>query len=90
MEEDIARRAGVDPHHVVVDVPSSELSISEPRIALTEVRVLDGGRVKLLPRISSIAASLQTRRAHEWAIMVACPERLRERVGKAAERVIDL
>jgi hypothetical protein len=90
LEEDIARRAGVDPGYVVVDVPSSELSISEPRIALTEVRVLDGGKVKLLPRISSIAASLQVRRAHEWAIMVACPERFRDRVGKAAQKVIDL
>jgi HD superfamily phosphohydrolase len=90
LEEDIARRAGVDPGYVVVDVPSSELSISEPRIAMTEVRVLDGGKVKLLPRISSIAASLQIRRAHEWAIMVACPERFRDRVGKAAEKVVDL
>ena len=57
---------------------------------MTEVRVLDGGKVKLLPRISSIAASLQIRRAHEWAIMVACRERFRDRVGKAAEKVIDL
>jgi HD superfamily phosphohydrolase len=89
LEEDIARRAGVEPGYVVVDVPSSELSISEPRISLTNVRILDDGRVKLLPRISSIAASLQIRRAHEWAVMVACPERFRERVRKVAQKVLD-
>ena len=89
LEEDIARRAGIEPGYVVVDVPSSELSISEPRISLTNVRILDDGRVKLLPRISSIAASLQIRRAHEWAVMVACPERFRERVRKVAQKVLD-
>ena len=89
LEEDIARRAGVEPGYVVVDVPSSELSISEPRISLTNVRILDDGRVKLLPRISSIAASLQIRRAYEWAVMVACPERFRERVRKVAQKVLD-
>ncbi len=89
LEEDIARRAGVEPGYVVVDVPSSELSISEPRISLTDVRILDDGRVKLLPRISSIAASLQIRRAYEWAVMVACPERFRERVRKVAQKVLD-
>lgn len=89
LEEDIARRAGVEPGYVVVDVPSSELSISEPRISLTDVRILDDGRVKSLPRISSIAASLQIRRAYEWAVMVACPERFRERVRKVAQKVLD-
>ncbi len=87
-EEDIARRAGVPVEHVIIDVPSSELEISEPRISLTDVRVLDAGRVKMLPRISSIAASLQIRRSHDSAIMVACPEREKAQVAKAAARVL--
>ncbi len=88
LEADIARRAGVEPGLVIVDVPSSELAISEPRLSLTDVRILDEGKVKLLPRISSIAASLQIRKAHEWALMVACPAKHRERVAKAAPKVI--
>lgn len=88
LESDIARRAGVDPGHVIIDVPSSELAISEPRISLTDVRILDGGKVRLLPRISSIAASLQIRRAHEWALMVACPAKYKDLVARAAARVL--
>lgn len=88
LEADIAHRAGIDPGHVIVDVPSSELAISEPRIALTDVRILDGSRVRLLPRISSIAASLQIRRAHEWALLVACPAQHKERVARAASKVL--
>lgn len=90
IEEDIARRAGVDPGDVIIDVPSSELEVSEPRISLTNVRILDDGHVKLLPRISSIAASLQIRKVHEWALVTACPARSRDKVAKAAAKVLGL
>jgi len=87
-EEEIARRAGIDPGHVIIDVPSSELSISEPRLSMTDIRVLDDGKVKLLSRISPIAAALQARRPHEWAVMVACPAKHREKVSRAAARIL--
>lgn len=87
-EEEIARRAGVDPGCVIIDVPSSELGVSEPRLSMTDIRVLDEGKVKLLPRISPIAAALQARRAHEWAVMVACPAKHREKVRRAAARIL--
>ncbi|MBN1678444.1 MAG: HD domain-containing protein [Candidatus Thermoplasmatota archaeon] len=88
LEQEIAQRAGVDPGHVVIDVPSRELSVSEPRLSLTDARILDKGKVRLLSRMSSIAASLQVRRAHEWAVMVACPAANREVVAKAAAKVL--
>lgn len=89
-EADIAHRAGVPEEHVIMDVPSSELGISEPRISLTDVRILDEGRVRMLPRISTIASSLQMRKAFEWAVMVACPEKEKARVSRAAQRVLGL
>ena len=88
METEIAHRAGIDPRHVIIDVPSSELGISEPRISLTDIRVVDNGKVQMLPRISPIAASLQSRRVHEFAVMVACPAKNREKVARAAERLL--
>jgi len=88
MEAEIAHRAGVDPRHVVIDIPSSELGVSEPRISLTNIRVVDRGRVHMLPRISSIAASLQFKRVHEFAVMVACPAKHRQKVARASERIL--
>jgi HD superfamily phosphohydrolase len=90
LEEEIASRAGTEPGNVIIDVPSHELPISEPRISLTDIRVIDGGRVRLLPRVSSIAQSLQNRRVHEWAVMVASPAEDRERVARAAAKVLQL
>ena len=87
-EMEIAKRAGVDPGRVIIDVPSSELSISEPRISLTDIRVVDGGKVRMLPKISSIAASIQNRRAHEWAVMVSCPQSDKDKVAKASAKVL--
>ena len=89
LEADIARRAGILPGHVIIDVPSSELAVSEPRLSLTDVRVLDDGKVRMLPRMSSIANSLQTRKVHEWALMVACPAKDKERVAKAASKIVE-
>jgi hypothetical protein len=88
MEAEIAHRAGIDPGYVIIDVPSSELGISEPRISLTDIRVVENGKVHMLPRISSIAASLQFKRVHEFAVMVACPAKYREKVARASERLM--
>jgi len=90
LEKEIADKAGIDPGHVIIDVPSAELAVSEPRLGMTDVRILDGSKVRFLHKMSSIAASLQTRKAHEWALMVACPKEHSARVAKAAARAIQL
>lgn len=89
-EAEIAARAGLEPGHVIIDVPSSELPVSEPRMTMTDVRILHQGKVKLLPRLSPIASALQTRRAHDWALMVACPEKHKAAVARAAQKVLGL
>ncbi len=89
-EEAIADRVGLEPGHVIIDVPSSELPVSEPRMTLTDVRILHQNKIKLLPRLSPIASALQTRRVHDWAIMVACPEKHTAKVAKAARKVLGL
>ncbi|UCE90832.1 MAG: HD domain-containing protein [Methanobacteriota archaeon] len=90
LEEEIASRAGTDPGRVIIDVPSHELPISEPRMSLIDIRVIDGSKVRLLSRMSSIAQSLQNRRAHDWAVMVACPAEDRDRVARAAAKALPL
>ena len=89
-EEEIANRSGLEPGHVIIDVPSSELPVSEPRMTLTDVRILHQNKIRLLPRLSPIASALQTRRVHDWAVMVACPEKHKAKVAKAAQKVLGL
>ncbi len=72
-EDRIARRAGLMPGQVIVDVPLPELLVSEPRIAKTEVMILDGKDAKPFSKVSTLGRALQLRQTVEWVVMVACP-----------------
>ncbi len=87
-EREIADRAGVDVSEVIIDVPSEELMLSEPRIGKTEVPILEDDRIKPLSRYSPLARALQYRNIHDWAIMVSTPDKHIEDVEKAAMKVL--
>ncbi len=72
-EDRLARRAGLTPGQVIVDVPLPELLISEPRIAKTEVMILDDGEAKPFSKVSTLGRALQLRQTVDWVVMVACP-----------------
>jgi len=88
VEELISDRAGVDLAEVILDVPSRDLITGQARRGKTEVPILNGGKVRPLTRLSPISKALQSRGVHDWAVMVSCPEKHVERVGKAAARMI--
>jgi len=72
-EDRIARRAGLTPGQVIIDVPLPELLISEPRIAKTEVMILDDGEARPFSKVSTLGRALQLRQTVDWVVMVACP-----------------
>ena len=73
IEDRIARRAGLEPGQVIIDVPLPELLISEPRLAKTEVMILDDGEARPFSRVSPLGRALQLRQVTDWVVMVACP-----------------
>ncbi|MEK6851044.1 MAG: HD domain-containing protein, partial [Candidatus Thermoplasmatota archaeon] len=70
-EDAICRRAGIPPGRAIVDIPLPELLISEPRIAMTDVKVLDGDRVRYFRTVSPLGRALQLRQVSDWVVMVA-------------------
>src|SRR3989475_1395737 len=84
VEDRIARRAGVKPGQVIVDVPLPELLLSEPRIAKTEVPILDDGDVKPFSKVSPLGRALQVRQVVDWVVMVAAPAEAVDAVRKAS------
>src|SRR5213083_1459614 len=87
-EDRIARRAGLTPGQVIIDVPLPELLLSEPRIAKTEVPILDDGSAKPFSRVSSLGRALQVRQVVDWVVMVAAPAKSAAAVRKAAASVL--
>ncbi|HYY49186.1 MAG TPA: HD domain-containing protein [Thermoplasmata archaeon] len=84
VEDRIARRAGLQPGQVIVDVPLPELLLSEPRIAKTEVPILEDGTAKRFSKVSPLGRALQVRQVVDWAVMVAGPGDSAAAVRKAA------
>jgi len=87
-EDAICKRAGIPQGRVIVDIPLPELLISEPRIAMTDVKILDGDRVRYFRKLSPLGRALQVRQVSDWVVMVAADPRFRTEVGRAAERVL--
>jgi hypothetical protein len=83
VEDRIARRTGLAPGQVIIDVPLPELLVSEPRIAKTEVMILDEGEARPFSRVSALGRALQLRQVTDWVVMVACPPQGVEATRKA-------
>ena len=87
MEDEIARKAGLEEGYVIVDAPGRDILLSEPRLKKMDVKILDNG-VKKLSDYTPLANALQMRGVTEWGIMVCCPREAVERVAEAAEKVL--
>ncbi len=87
-EDDIARRAGLPPGHALIDIPLPELLLSEPRIARTDVTVVDEGGPTRLSKLSPLARALQLRKVSDWAVMVASEAAARAKIAKIAPGIL--
>jgi uncharacterized protein len=88
VEDRIAGHAGLGPGRVIVDLPLPELLISEPRIAQTEVTILDGGEGRPFSSVSTLGGALQTRQAVDWVLMVAGPPEALGSIRKACQMAL--
>lgn len=88
MERDLADRAGISSSQVIVDVSSRSSLLSMSRIGKTDVPILDDGRVRPMSRRSPLAKALQNRSIHDWALMVSCPPKCRDKVSRAAKALL--
>jgi HD superfamily phosphohydrolase len=87
-EDAICRRAGVPEGSAMIDIPRPDALVTEPRMADTSVRVLDGGAVKPLRRYSPLARALSIRQISDWVVMVSARPEHREAIRGVAEKVI--
>jgi HD superfamily phosphohydrolase len=90
VEDEIARRSGVEEGYVIVDMPSTEVLLSEPRMHKTDVLILDEetGRLQPLSKFSPLARALQNRTVPDWAVMVSTEARSRAKVAESSKRVL--
>lgn len=88
VEKGICRKANVQRDYVILDVPDPSLTLSEPRLRRTDVKVL-GDTVETLSRISGLARALHYRPAIPWCLMVSCPENKKEIVRSVSKKILE-
>ena len=89
VEDEIARRSGLDPGYVCIDVPSIKLLLSEPRMAAVDVRVIGkDGRTRWFREHTPVADALRKRHVSQNAMSVITLNGYEETVSNIAERII--
>jgi HD superfamily phosphohydrolase len=83
-EREIADRAGVDPAHVILDVPG------RPSMTESTTRVMVNGEIRRLGQQSPLVEALRAAQYSQWRLGVYSPSELRDRVGRAAVDVLGL
>jgi HD superfamily phosphohydrolase len=84
LEAAVAADADVDPGTVILDVPS------RPEMTESSSRVLVNGEVRALDEQSTLVSALRAAQRDQWRLGVYAPERVADRVGGAAIRVLGL
>jgi HD superfamily phosphohydrolase len=83
-ERAIADAADVDRDAVIVDAPD------RPEMVESSSQVVVGGEVRRLDRQSPLVEALRTAGRNQWRLGVYAPDRLTDRVGRAAVDVLGL
>ena len=89
VEDEIARRSGLEAGYVCIDVPSIKLLLSEPRMAAVDVRIIGkDGRTRWFREHTPVADALRKRQVSQNAMSVITLDGYEETVSNIAERVI--
>ena len=89
IEDEIARRAGLEPGYVCIDVPSIKLLLSEPRMASVDVKIIGkDGRTRWFREHTPVADALRKRQVSQNAMSVITLHGFEEAVSSIAERII--
>lgn len=88
LESKIGEASGAPPGSVIVDVPRSELDMSEPRLNRVDLRIFDEGETFELESLSPLGKALKSRRTSDWCLMVSADKRYRDSVNGVVEKVV--
>jgi HD superfamily phosphohydrolase len=75
--------------NVIIDLPTTDILRSEPRISKVDVKILDdNGNLLSLEKCSSLSKAVETRAVTSWAIMVIVHPKYAKKIGGKIEKVL--
>lgn len=87
-EIEFENKLNIPRGHVIIDVPYTELHLSEPRIEQTDVFIVDGKKTKKLIDYTPIGEAIKSRAIPDWFVMIITDEKYRKIVAKNANKIL--
>jgi len=89
LEDEIAKRAGLDEGYVAIDVPSVKLLLSEPRMSQVDIRIVgDDGKTRWFKDHTPIAEALKKRQVSQEVVYVMTLPGYEKIVSRLADEYI--
>ncbi|RKY94307.1 MAG: hypothetical protein DRQ06_05410 [Candidatus Hydrothermota bacterium] len=88
-EEEFEKKLEIPKGHIIIDAPTKELHLSEPRIAQTDILVVDEeGKHRTLEELTPIANAVKMREIPNWVVMIVTDEKYRALIAENAEKIL--
>ena len=87
-EKEFEDELNIPRGHLIIDVPYTELHLSEPRIDQTDTLILDYNGVKKLEDFTPMSDAIRSRVIPDWMIMIIVDEKYRDIVNENAEKIL--
>jgi len=88
-EKEIEEILGIPSGHIIIDIPSPEVYLSEPRIDKVEIKVvMEDKSVKKLEDFTPLADALKLRKIPDWCLMVITDDKYKEKVSEKVEDIL--
>ena len=89
LEDEIARRAGLEPGYVAIDVPNIKLLLSEPRMSQVDIRIIgDDGRTRWFREHTPLAEALRKRQVSQAVFYVMTIPGSEGKVSQISEDIL--
>lgn len=87
-EKEFEEELGIPEGHVIIDIPYTELHLSEPRIDQTDIYIIDNKKVRSLTDYTPIGEAVKSRSVPEWDLMIVTDEKYKNIIDDKAERIL--
>ncbi len=89
LEDEIARRAGLEPGYVAIDVPNVKLLLSEPRMSQVDIRIIgDDGKTRWFREHTPLAEALRKRQVSQAVLYVMTIRGFEGKVSQISEDIL--
>ncbi len=87
-EVEFEEKLGIPSGKIIIDVPQTELHLSEPRIDKTDIQIIDEKKLHTFDEYTPVGGAVRSRSVPEWVVMIIADESYRNNISEKAEKIL--